>query len=279
MRSISNFRTEETQLAKTNRFILSALCFLALFCTVAARAASPFDGTWKTDLTKTHLSDKPLVFYTSQGWYHCVVNCNPDYTIAADSHFHPIDGHAFDSAAVTIVDDHTIAFLAKKGGKTIYEQTRTVSADGNTLTVKSISHPMNTDKAVNFQVVAKRIGKIHPDVHATSGRWLITKESGDNDTVLTTYKVDGDQITMTAPTGESYTATFGGGDAPTKGAYGYDAVSVRKIDKNAFEETDKRQGRVIDVSTMTVSANGKMMTIMDSDKVTGRNSTYVATKQ
>lgn len=265
---------------RTNRFIPFTLCLLALLCTVAvARAQSPFDGTWKLDLTKTHESDKPLVFYISQGWYHCVVSCNPDYTVPTDSHFHPVVGHAFDSAAVTVIDDHTIAFLAKKDGKTIFERSLSVSADGNTLTVKTISHPMNTDKAVTFGVTAKRVGKIHPDVHATSGRWVITKESGDNETLLTTYKVDGDKITMTAPTGESYTAKFGGGDAPAKGAYGYDTVSVRKLDKNAFEESDKRGGNVIDVSTMTVSANGKMMTIVDSDKVSGRTSTYVATKQ
>jgi hypothetical protein len=30
---------------------------------------------------------------------------------------------------------------------------------------------------------------------------------------------------------------------------------------------------------MTVSANGKTMTVVDSDKLTNRTSTYVATKQ
>ncbi len=58
-----------------------------------------------------------------------------------------------------------------------------------------------------------------------------------------------------------------------------DAVSLKKINAHTIEETDKRGGTVIDVSTMTVSANGKTMTVVDNDKLTGRTSTYVATKQ
>ena len=46
-----------------------------------------------------------------------------------------------------------------------------------------------------------------------------------------------------------------------------------------FEETDKRDGTVTDVSTMTISANGKTMTVVDTDKLTGRVDTFTATKQ
>ena len=41
-----------------------------------AQAQSPFDGTWKTDLSQAKFSPKPLTFYISQGWYHCVT-CDP----------------------------------------------------------------------------------------------------------------------------------------------------------------------------------------------------------
>ena len=84
-------------------------------------------------------------------------------------------------------------------------------------------------------------------------------------------------MTMTEPTGENYTAKFDGADYPVKGAYGYDAVSLKRIDDHTFEETDKRNGTVIDVSRMTVV--GKKMTVVDHDKLTGRDSTYIATKQ
>jgi hypothetical protein len=89
--------------------------------------------------------------------------------------------------------------------------------------------------------------------------------------------MNGDQFTMTSPTGETYTAKFDGADYPVTGAHSYNGVSLKKINANTIEETDKRDGKVVDVSTMTV--NGKMMTVVDNDKATGRTSTYVAKKQ
>jgi hypothetical protein len=84
---------------------------------------------------------------------------------------------------------------------------------------------------------------------------------------------------MSDPTGASYTAKFDGADYPVKGSYGYDAVSLKKINDHTIEETDKRGGTVTDVSTMTVSANGKTLTVVDTDKLSNRTSTYVATRQ
>jgi hypothetical protein len=97
--------------------------------------------------------------------------------------------------------------------------------------------------------------------------------------LLTTYKTNGDEITMTSPTGESFTAKFDGNDYPVRGSYGWDAVSLKKINSNTIEETDKRDGTVTDLTTMTVSANGKTMSAVDTSKLTGRVSTYIATKQ
>jgi hypothetical protein len=266
-------------MTRSNRFVLCAMCLLAV-CFVAATslAESPFNGTWKTDMSQTKWSPKPLIFYISQGWYHCVT-CNPAWDVAADGQDHPVAGQSYDTVAIMISDDHTIAETTKKNGKIVFEQTRTVSGDGKTLTVHTVDHPKDSDKTLTFDTKAKRDGMPHPGVHATSGRWVIEQQKGSEDAMLTTYKVDGDQITMTSPDGETYTATFGGGDAPAKGAYGYNAVSLRRIDPHSIEETDKRDGRVIDVTTLTVSPNGKMLTAVDHDQVTGRTSTYIAKKQ
>ena len=84
---------------------------------------------------------------------------------------------------------------------------------------------------------------------------------------------------MTAPTGETYTAKLDGTEAPVKGAYGWDTVSLKRITKNTFEETDKRAGKVTDVATITISADGKKMTVVDNNKIDDRTSTYVAVKQ
>jgi hypothetical protein len=264
---------------KKNRFVPSALCFLALLSIAAAsRAESPISGTWKTDIAQTKFSPKPLIFYISQGWYHCVT-CNPTFDVAADGQEHSVTGQSYDTVSISIVDPHSISMVAKKDGKVAFEQTRTASADGKTLTVHTTSHPKDSDKAMTFDSQAKRDGMPIPGVHATSGRWIVQQEKGSDEAYLTTYKIASDQIIMTSPDGETYTATWGGGDAPYKGAYGVNAVRVRLLAPNKIEETFKRDGREIEVATTTISANGKTATVVDEDKLTGRTSTYVNKKQ
>jgi hypothetical protein len=264
---------------KKNSLLVFALALAALFCVAAvSQAQSPFNGTWKTDISQTKWSPKPLIFYISQGWYHCVT-CNPMFDVAADGQDHAVAGQSYDTMAVMITDDHTISVTTKKDGKVVYEQSRTVSKDGKTLTVHTVDHPKDSDKPMEFDSKAKRDGTLRPGVHATSGRWIIEQQKGSDDAYLTTYSVNGDQITMTSPDGETYTATFGGGDAPAKGAYGYNTVSLRRINPHSIEETDKRDGRVTDVTVMTISPDGKKMTAVDNDKVNGRTETFVAKKQ
>jgi hypothetical protein len=108
----------------------------------------------------------------------------------------------------------------------------------------------------------------------------MSKMEGMSDNGLAfTYKVEGDSLTMNNPTGQSYTAKLDGTEAPYKGDPGTTSVSVKRVDKNTMEETDKRDGKVITVSRMTVSADGKSMTIAFDDKLHGTTGKIVAQKQ
>lgn len=252
-------------------FVAASLCM-----SVAAFAQSPIDGTWKTNMAQTKFSPKPNVFYLSQGWYHCV-SCNPAYDAKADGSDQAVTGQTYDTVSVKEVDPNSIAITTKKAGKVMGEQTRTVSADGKTLTIKSTSHPASSDQTVTATVTAKRTGVKPSDVHATSGEWQIMKVEESENGLTTTYKTAGDQLTMSAPTGETYTAKLDGTDAPVTGAYGFDTVSLKKINDHTVEETQKRNGAVVEVNTMTVS--GKTMKVSSDNKVTGRTTSYTATKQ
>ena len=264
-------------MSKMERFVACALFFMAaLWAPAISGAQSPFDGTWHTNLAQTKFSPKPVVFYLSQGWYHCV-SCNPTFDVQADGQDHPVTGQSYDTISVKEVDPKTISFTTKKDGKVDFEQTRTVSADGKTLTVKTTSHPMNSDQPVTGEASAKLVGVAPSGVHATSGSWQILKvKESDNGTTIT-YKTNGEEFSMTTPTGESYTAKFDGNDYPVKGAYTFDNVSLKKIDPHTIEETDKRAGNVVEVNKMTVAGN--TMTVVSTNKLTDRTSTYVATKK
>ncbi|HEX4758324.1 MAG TPA: hypothetical protein VH308_10085 [Terracidiphilus sp.] len=261
------------------RSLICALFATAALCaSTLTQAQSPFDGTWRLDMSQAKFSPKPLVSYLSQGWYHCV-SCTPAIDVQADGQDHPVAGQPYDSISVTVVDPHTLTFVTRKAGKMDYEQTRTVSADGKTLTVKTTFHPINSDQPVNSQATAKLVGIAPAGVHATSGNWQILKVTSSDNDQLFTYKTNVEEITMTEPTGESYTAKFDGADYPAKGSITYNAVSLKRINPNSFEETDKRDGKVVDVSTITVAAGGKTMTIVDTAQPSGRVSTFTAKKQ
>jgi hypothetical protein len=126
-------------------------------------------------------------------------------------------------------------------------------------------------------VTGKLVGIGPSGVHATSGSWQVDKVKESDNGVLVTYKTNGEELTMSDPTGISYTAKFDGNDYPVKGSYSFNAVSLKKVDPHTIEETDKRDGTVIEVSTMKVS--GKSMTITSTNKQTDRTSTFVATRQ
>jgi hypothetical protein len=258
------------------------LLWVALFCMpflygASSLAQSPFDGTWKNEPSKVKRDPKPVVEYIAQGWYHCE-SCVPQWTVKADGTDQTVSNQEVDTMNIKEVDAKTVSVVGKKDGKVAFEQTVTVSADGKTLTVKGVGHPPNGDKPVEYTTMLKRVGTPHSDVHATSGRWMVVSGQASENAQMTTYKVEGDELKMSRPTGESYTAKFDGNDYSVTGSYGYDQVSLKRVNQNSFEETDKLKGKVVEVDTWTVSKDGKSLTVVAVEKPSERTNTFVATK-
>ena len=69
-----------------------------------------------------------------------------------------------------------------------------------------------------------------------------------------------------------------GSDAPIKGDVGGTVASVKKVGDNSYEETDKRDGKVINVATFTIGADGKMQ-VSSHSNLDGSTTTYTAEKQ
>ncbi|MGD1104285.1 MAG: hypothetical protein ABSA59_19720 [Terriglobia bacterium] len=266
-------------MSKIERLIAYALFLIPMLWTPAlSLAQSPFDGTWRINMDQTKISPKPLVFSVNNGKYDCFY-CNPQIHVKADGLDQSVTGQSFDTISVREVDPRSIVSTTKKGGRTVTERTYTVSDDGNTLTVKIIGHTENSGQPVSEEVTLTRVGKAPAGANGTSGSWRINKVKGSESDLITTYKSSGDEMNMSAPTGESYTAKLDGKDHPVRGEYGYNSVSLRRFNDRTIEETHKQDGKVVEVLKMTVSPNGKRLTIVVSGKSTGRTSTFVAEKQ
>jgi hypothetical protein len=245
------------------RFAMKKLFLLIASATLLmpglAVAQSAFDGTWKIDMSTVDFSKKPDVFLLQNGMYECKT-CAPPYDVKADGADQSVSGHPYyDTVAIKVVSDHEIEETDKKDGKVVATSTTTVAPDGNTITFTfSDSSATNGGPPVTGKGEATRVAKGPAGSNAISGSWRTTKMEGlsDNATVFT-YKISGDEITMTNPTGQSYTAKLNGTEAPMKGDPGVSSVSVRMRGKDTLEETDKRDGKVIGVFKMTVAADAK----------------------
>ena len=96
--------------------------------------------------------------------------------------------------------------------------------------------------------------------------------------MMWSYKVSGDEITMSAPTGQTYTAKVNGPDVPMKGDPGVTSVSLKMMG-NTLEETDKRNGKVISVFKLTVASDGKTAKAVAEDKLQNRTTEFEVMKQ
>lgn len=253
----------------------------ALLMPLLAMAQSAFDGTWKVNMNKVDFPKKPDMFLLQNGMYDCKT-CTPPYNIKADGTDQSVSGHPyFDSVAIKVVNDHEIEETDKKNGKVVSTSTTTVSPDGNTA-MFSFSDSSNTNgyPPVTGKGEATRVAKGPAGSNAISGSWRTTKMESLSDNATTwTYKVSGDEITMTNPTGQSYSAKLNGSDAPMKGDPGITSVSVKMMGKDMLEETDKRDSKVIGVFKMTVAADGKTAKASFDDKLQNRTTDFDVTKQ
>jgi hypothetical protein len=254
------------------------LCAVMCLFPVLMFAQSPFDGTWKTNMAESKLSQKPYVFSVSNGMYDCE-SCVPKINVKADGTDQAVTGQTYDTISVKPVDANSIHLVTKKGGKPASDSTRTVSSDGKTLTINGTSYPADGSQSYKSEVKFARVAKGPAGSNATSGSWRIQNVNEDTAGLTTTWKVSGDAVSMSTPTGESWTAKFGGGESPVKGTYDNETVSVKKMGDRAMEVIYKRDGKLYFVSKITISADGKKMTEVLDNKWTGRISTYIDEKQ
>ncbi len=251
---------------------------LLLLLPALALAQSPFDGTWKVDIDKAEFSKKPDVYEVENGRFRCD-SCVPKIEIKADGEDQKVTGHPYyDTMSVKIVDDHSIDETEKRGDKVVGTSKYTVSSDGKTLTIDWVDNGQPSGGPVKGQAMFTRVGKV-PSGNAVSGSWRVRKAEGSENGLLFTYKaVDADTLSLSTPTGQSYTAKLGGPQVPYVGDPGTTTVSLKRVG-DSVEETDYRDGKPISIAKMSVSADGKTMTIVVDDKLHDRTSKFTATKQ
>lgn len=227
-----------------------------------AAEAGSIDGTWVADLDTVKFEQAPDEFALKDGVYSCATCIPPITNFTADGAFHPIaDRPTYDSMSVAQIDAQSVKFVRRKGDKEAGNNSWTVSADGKTLTNKYTTLDNANGKATSGETTLTRVGEPVAGAHAVSGKWAVDKVGNISPEALTvTYKVDGDVLTSTAATGESYTAKLDGSETPIKGAADGAVVSAVR-EGGGYKLTFKRGGKVINEQSVTPSEAGTLVSV------------------
>lgn len=260
--------------------IFAAALLVSAFAAAPAFAQNGFDGTWKADLSSVHTPQKPDVFMVKGGFYSCR-SCVPAVTLRADGAFHRVTGHPYyDEESVRVVDARTIAMAQKLKGKEVGHSTATLSADGKTLTFAFTDTSSPTGKVVTGGGTQVRVGPAPAGAHAASGSWRTQKYENITDAgLLVTYRLVGDVLHMSTPTGQSYEARLGGPPVPIHGDPAATMAAVRRISPTSLQEIDTRAGKPVGVATMSLDRDGRTMNVIFDDKVQATRMTYRAVRQ
>jgi hypothetical protein len=254
------------------RILISALLLPAV-----ALASSAFDGTWKGRVDSVKVTGKPDSFVVADGSYTCT-SCVPEIKIKADGADHAVTGHDYyDSVAVKIVNATTVERTNKMAGKLTGSASVTVSADGSTLSGKFTDY--TGEKPASFTYTEKRVAAAPAGAHATSGSWRQNRMSDANDALtIVMYEMTPDHFTMHA-NGQSYDAKFDGKEYPIVGDPGHTVVTLKRLDDNTVEETDHRQGKIVDEIRLAAAKDGNTIAVTDKDVAHGQTTTYTLEKQ
>ena len=247
-----------------------------LLVPATALAGSAFDGTWKANLESVKQTGKPDVYLLAYGEYACS-SCSPALNVKADGVEHKVSGHAYyDTAMVKVTGPNSDEQLLKQGDKPFLRIIETVSADGKTLMIEATNYV--GEQPVTFEAKEKRVAPGPAGSHPVSGSWLQDTVKADDTARTVKYQMTGDGFQMHW-NGQSYDAKFDGKEYPIVGDPGKTTVSLKKIDANAVEEIDHRQGKVVDEIHLAAAKDGKTIAVTDKDVAHGQTTTYTLDKQ
>jgi hypothetical protein len=182
------------------RKLIETGLLIALAAPVVASAQNAINGTWKPDVGALPLPAGTNVWILQGGRYHCK-SCTPPIDVKAGGNDQPTPGQQYDTISVQILDDHTVREIEKKNGQIDSDEKFTVSPDRKTV----------TDEFANWKATMIRVAKGPAGSHALSGSWRSVKMESVSDVgLLISYKLEGDTLTMSRPTGLRYQAKLDG---------------------------------------------------------------------
>jgi hypothetical protein len=202
----------------------------------------------------------------------------PEVEIEANGQDRKVAGSSyFDTESVRIVDAHTVEFVSKKEGKTMFKEIDTISPDGTSLT--QMVTDTTESRPVTIETLSRRVAKGAPGSHALAGSWRAYKVHRSKNGATIKYRCTKEGFSAETPLGERFEAKFDGKDYLVEDDPGHTTVSVKLLNISSVELTSKRNGKIVGVLHLTVAPSGGTIHVVFEDKESDSTSTYKMEKQ
>lgn len=238
---------------------MKALYLGALTCllTTSALAASPWDGTWKLDRSKSHLTGDSFTYSkTANGMWHASFG-DLSYDFLPDGKPYPVLD-ADHTVTTTMNGDHALTMVSAFKGKTTSTTKETLSADGTTLTDAS-----SGTRADGTSYTSSSTSKRSGTGTGFLGKWVSTKTSSSAQELFVISTAADGSVTMTYPgSKESLVTKLDGTPASPTGPQMMQGVMVtyKKASPTRLEYTVDFKGKKIAEGYDVLSADGKTYT-------------------
>jgi len=252
---IGNVVTETGMKPFSDR-VLFALMFALASLGLAAATGNPLAGTWKLNPAKSRFTGDTFTYTATASGFHYTNDSTVSYDFATDGKDYPTITDR--TIAWTKAGDNAWDGVVKDGKGTVLTKAhRVLSADGKKLTGNYTAyHPDGTtaESSDEYERVSGGPG--------LAGKWKNVKDTPAASTFTVTFSGPG-QVTIEFPAfQQTISGALDGSAMAVKGPTIPDGLtaSYKPAGKDKWDYTQVLGGKVFTKGTMTVSADGKLLT-------------------
>ena len=239
------------------KLLSKAICLTVVIgaASLAFAADTPFAGTWKLNLDKSKLVGDTVKF-TSAGEMMRITGGGESYEFKTDGSENKT---RFGTAAWKKIDDKNWEETDKVNGRLDSKTTWTLADDGKTLTARSTGDKPGGGSFDDTSIYVRTAG-----TQGLAGTWKDKEYKGSSPSLLVMSDIENGLSVEEPDFKLKATGKFDGKpgkvEGPTipQGA----SFSLTKTGARSFKMTRTQSGKPLDMSTWTVSEDGKSMTVV-----------------
>ncbi|HET7785272.1 MAG TPA: hypothetical protein VFL36_04835 [Myxococcales bacterium] len=234
--------------------ILECLVLASLSAGPLWAGSDPFVGKWKLDTAHSHFTDQMRVESDGANQYRFSFDGTNVETIVADGTEQP--GLSGTNLSVSVEDTHTWKVVRKKNGRMLLTATWKLSRDGRTLRDTFTSFQPDGSPATVNNVYERTAG-----TSGFPGTWEDTHSKFASAFEIQIQPYRGNGLSFVTPAqGTTRNVEFDGNDHANGIAPGL-TTSGRRVNEHTLALKDKTNGKLDDTREISLSRDGKTLTI------------------